>query len=98
MKQFSEISREESRLEGDKIKLDDILNRDIVIYGFTLAKSSFSKNKTGQYVTVQFAYPEGVKQVFFSGSDVLIDQLQRYKTDIPFVAQIKKINKYYTLS
>ena len=98
MKQFSEISKEEARLEGDKVKLDDILNEEIIIHGFTLALSSFSKNKSGQYITVQFSKPEGEKQVFFSGSDVLIDQMQRYKDEMPFTAIIKKINKYYTLT
>jgi len=98
MKQFSEISKEEPRLEGDKVKLDDILNQEIIIHGFTLAHSSFSKNKSGQYITVQFSKPESQKQIFFSGSDVLIDQLQRYKADIPFSVVIKKVNKYYTLS
>ena len=98
MKQFSEFSQEESRLEGDKVKLDDILDTEIIIQGFTLAKSNFSKNKSGQYITVQFSKSEGEENVFFSGSDVLIDQLQRYKEEIPFLTKIIKINKYYTLS
>lgn len=98
MKKFSEISNEEERLEGEKVKIDDILNQDIVINGFTLAQSKFSKNKSGMYATVQFSNNTGEKRVFFTGSDVIIDQLQKYKSDMPFMAQIKKINKYYTFS
>lgn len=98
MKQFSDISHEESRLEGDKVKIDDVLNQTIVIHNFTLSQSKFSKNKSGQYATVQFSFPDQEKKVFFSGSDVIIEQLQRYKTDMPFLVQIKKINKYYTFS
>ena len=97
MKQFSDFSKEENRLDGDKVKLDSILDEEITIFGFTLAKSNFSKNKSGQYITVQFSRDKD-KQVFFSGSDVIIDQLQRYKDEIPFKTTIKKINKYYTLS
>lgn len=98
MKQFSDFAKEEERLEGDKVKLDSILDQEITIHGFTLAKSNFSKNKSGQYITVQFSKQDAEKQVFFSGSDVLIDQLQKYKDEMPFIARIKKVNKYYTLS
>lgn len=98
MKQFSDFAKEEERLEGDKVKLDSILDQEITIHGFTLAKSNFSKNKSGQYITVQFSKQAAEKQVFFSGSDVLIDQLQKYKDEMPFIARIKKVNKYYTLS
>lgn len=98
MKQFSDFAKEEERLEGDKVKLDSILDQEITIHGFTLAKSNFSKNKSGQYITVQFSKQDTEKQVFFSGSDVLIDQLQKYKDEMPFIARIKKVNKYYTLS
>lgn len=98
MKQFSDFAKEEERLEGDKVKLDSILDQEITIHGFTLAKSNFSKNKSGQYITVQFSKQDNEKQVFFSGSDVLIDQLQKYKDEMPFIARIKKVNKYYTLS
>ena len=98
MKQFSDFAKEEERLEGDKVKLDSILDQEITIHGFTLAKSNFSKNKSGQYITVQFSKQDAEKQVFFSGSDVLIAQLQKYKDEMPFIARIKKVNKYYTLS
>jgi hypothetical protein len=99
MKQFSEILKEAERLEGEKVKLDSILNQDIIIHKFSLANSNFSKNKSGKYVTVQFSKEEnGERNVFFSGSDVLIDQLQRYKNEMPYQVQIKKVNKYYTLS
>lgn len=98
MKQFSDFAKEEERLDGDKVKLDSIIDEEITIHGFTLAKSNFSKNKSGQYITVQFSKQNGEKQVFFSGSDVLIDQLQKYKAEMPFTTKIKKVNKYYTLS
>jgi hypothetical protein len=99
VKQFSDISKETERLEGEKVKLDSILNENIVIHNFSLSQSSFSKNKSGMYVMVQFSKGEsGERKVFFSGSDVLIDQFQRYKEDMPYQVQIKRVNKYYTLS
>lgn len=98
MRRFSDFAVDETRLDGDKVKIDDILDQDITIKAFTLSDSRFSKNKSGKYITVQFQSSDGMDKVFFSGSDVLIDQLQRYKCEMPFIAKIKKINKYYTLN
>jgi len=38
------------------------------------------------------------RKVVFTGSDVLIEQMERYGEEIPFVATIKKVDRYYTLS
>jgi len=97
MKRFSDFSKEQEVLDGDKVKLDSILNQEITIIGYSVKKSQYEKNKSGDYLTVQFEM-NGEKQIFFTGSDVLIDQLNRYMEEIPFVTTIKKINRYYTLS
>lgn len=98
-KKFSDFSSEELKLEGAKEKLDDILNQEIEIIAFRLSQSKFSKNVSGKYATVQFKTVECVlPRVFFTGSDVLISQLEKYKEHLPFSTVIKKINKYYTLS
>jgi len=97
MKRFSDFSKEQEVLDGDKVKLDSILNQEIKIIGYSVKKSQYEKNKSGDYLTVQFEM-NGEKQIFFTGSDVLIDQLNRYREEIPFITTIKKINRYYTLS
>jgi hypothetical protein len=40
----------------------------------------------------------GDRRVVFTGSDVLIGQLERYGEQIPFLAVVRKIDRYYTLS
>jgi hypothetical protein len=97
MKRFSDFATEEKPLDGVKVKLDDILNKEIEIKNFKLANSHFSKNQTGKYATIQFVC-DGELKVLFTGSDVLIDQLGKYKDELPFLATIIKINRYYTLS
>jgi len=99
MKRFSDFSSEETPLDGAKVKLDEILNQEVEIIAFRLSESKFSKNVSGKYATVQFNTPEcTLPRVFFTGSDVLITQLEKYKEELPFMTVIKKINKYYTLS
>lgn len=96
MKKFSDISKE-NILDGDKIRLDDILNEEILIIGYRVKNSRYSKNSSGKYLTLQIEYKDK-KYVVFTGSDVLIDQLEKYGNEIPFLATIRKINRYYSLT
>lgn len=97
MKRFSDFAKEPVALEGDKIKLDDLVNREVVITGFNVKKSQYGKNISGKYLTLQVRVDDATK-ICFTGSDVLIGQIEKYQDEIPFVATIRKINRYYTLS
>lgn len=94
---FSEFAEESTPLDGKKIAIDDILNKDIVVKGATVKASKFERPNTSNCATVQIEL-DGEIRVFFTGSSVLISQCERYKDKMPFVAQIKKVNKYYTFS
>ena len=96
MKKFSDFAKE-NILDGDKTKIDDILNKEIEIIGYSIKNSRFSKNKNGEYLTLQINL-NGEKYIIFTGSDVLIEQIKKYQNEIPFLATIRKINKYYSLS
>ena len=96
MKHFSDFSKEAVALDGDKVKLDSILNQEITITGHAIKRSKFDDN-SGKCLTVQFEM-DGLVQIFFTGSEVLKDQLEKYEAEIPFMTTIKKINRYYTLT
>jgi len=87
-------------LDGKKQSLDDVLEKEILVLRYRIKKSKFSEAKNPDCLTVQFAYPdnEAVHFVFFSGSSVLMQQLEKYKDKLPFAATIKKVGKYYTFS
>ena len=92
---FSDFAEESKSFEGDKKKLDDILNQEILILDF---KVKDSKQRIGsKYITIQFR--EGDKTfIVFTGSMVLTNQLEKYEDSLPFYTTIKKIDKYYTLA
>jgi len=96
MKKFSDFSKE-NVLDGDKIRIDDILNEEVLITGYAIKNSRYSKNESGKYLTLQII-KDDKKYVVFTGSDVLIDQLEKYSDEIPFTATIRKINRYYSLT
>jgi hypothetical protein len=91
---FSEFAQEAKPLDGEKMSIDAVLNKEILILGFKTGQSKF---KEGGYTTVQFEL-DGVRHVFFTGSQVIADQLQKYAANIPFLATVQKINRYYTLT
>ena len=96
MKRFSDFVQEKI-LDGEKLKIDDILNIEIIILSFVIKNSKYSKNKNGKYLTLQIE-KDNKKFIIFTGSDVLIDQMEKYQDHMPFIAAIRKINKYYSLT
>jgi hypothetical protein len=94
-KRFSDFSQESQRFDGDKVKIEAILNKEIKIIGARIAPSK--RNEGNKYLTVQFEM-EDSKYIIFTGSSVLIDQLTKYNDEIPFMTTVRKIGNYYTLS
>lgn len=99
MKRFSDFADEPEPLEGDKLRVQDIINEEIKITGYDIKNSRYDKNRSGKYLTIQFVRQKGDDpNVLFTGSDVLIEQLEKYGDEIPFLTTIRQINRYYTLS
>lgn len=96
MKRFSEFATEEASLEGDKVKLDDILNQEIIVTGYNITQSKYKSNSQN-CLKLQFER-DGVRYILFTGSNVLINQIERYQKEIPFISTIKKVDKFYTFS
>ena len=98
-KRFADFAKEESPLAGPKEKIDAILNQEICITGFVVRQSKYKDKGNGKCMTIQFErVGEKEKKIFFTGSIVLIDQLEKYGDEVPFITTIKKIDKYYTMT
>lgn len=95
MKRFTDFATEERQLEGEKIKLDNILGKELVVKDYRIAKSKYEGK--GNYTTIQIEL-DGKTNVVFTGSEVLASQCEKYKEEMPFVTIIKKIDRYYTFS
>jgi len=92
---FSDFAEESKVFDGDKIRIDDILNQEILIIDFKIKDSK--KRQDTLYATIQFKIDD-VNHIVFTGSGVLIDQLEKYKDSLPFYTTIKKIDRYYTFT
>ena len=91
---FGDFAEEES-FEGEKLRLDEVLNKEILVTGYKIKDSHQKKGK--QYLTIHFEL-DGKQHITFTGSIVLMNQLKKYESHLPFLATIKKISQYYTLS
>jgi hypothetical protein len=47
-KRFSDFAEEPAPLDGDKMKIDQILNQEVEIIGARIGSTRYSKNKTGK--------------------------------------------------
>lgn len=96
MRKFSDFAAE-GNLDGDKIKITDVVNREIVVIGYKITTSKFRKSNSDKCLTIQFMLDDR-KYILFTGSTILADQLEKYKEEIPFIATIVKIDKFYSFS
>ena len=92
---FCDFAEDEcAPLDGEKKKILDILNKEILITNFQIKKS---KIKEGNYATIQFKNSSD-ECVVFTGSGPLMEQLEQYKDKMPFFTTIIQKYKYYTMS
>ncbi|MEN6630529.1 MAG: hypothetical protein ABFC42_12885 [Sulfuricella sp.] len=96
-KRFADFAEESSPLDGDKIKLEEVINIELRIIGYNIRRSKYEKNRSGKCLLLQIEH-DGKHRVIFTGSDVLIEQMEKYGAEVPFATTIKKIDRYYTLS
>jgi hypothetical protein len=96
-KKFNEFAKETLPLDGAKLRLDAVLNKEILVIGFKVRTSKYKRDESSECLTLQFML-ENNRYVLFTGSRILIDQITKYQTEIPFLTTIKKIDKYYTFS
>lgn len=85
-KRFGDFAKDHVPLDGAKLKLADILNKEILVTGFRVKNSKYNATSC---LTIQFLMGEE-RHVAFTGSQVLLDQCKSYETEIPFLATVKR--------
>jgi len=91
---FSDFATESVKLDGEKMKIKDILNQEILVTGHSIHRSKF---KDENYLTLQFEI-DNFRKVIFTGSCVLMDQIEKYADKIPFLTIIRDFGKYYAFT
>lgn len=93
------ISPQRKAFQGDKIKMDRILNKQIVIEAFKVEPSkAFPEKGSGKCLTLQIIV-DNAKRIVFTGSGSLIEMIEQVPIgSFPFSATIIKENEQLEFS
>lgn len=98
MKSFKDfgINQAERGLKGDKLKIERILNREIIVEKYIIQDSNLKPGT--KCLHMQFSV-SGNQHVLFSGSQNLMETIERIpKTEFPFKTTIIKANQRFEFS
>ena len=88
------IKPENKSFEGEKIKVERILNKKVIVLDFKIEESKFKEKGSGKCLYIQIEV-DGSKRVLFSGSSYLLDMIQKVpKESFPFTSIIVKENEH----
>jgi hypothetical protein len=93
MKNFKELGVQAitKSFKGDKIKIERILNREIIVHDFRVAPSKYEGSRLDLQIEINGNY-----HVVFTGSQVLKDTIEKVsKEDFPFRTTITKHNEHF---
>lgn len=91
---FCDFAEEQPQLEGEKKKITDILNTEILITDYRIGNSKYKEKK---YLTLQYKTASGFN-IVFNGSEVLMAQAKKYEDRMPYYVTIVQRGKYYTMT
>ena len=87
------IKPTDNGFEGEKIKIDRVLNKSITVYAYTIEKSKFDKGN-GKCLYMQIEV-DGAKRVLFTGSGRLMEMIKNDNVKLPFETTIIKQNERF---
>ncbi len=97
MKQFKdfEIKKADQGFTGDKIKMNKILNKQIIVLGYKIDASKFTEKGSGHCLTLHIKLGENM-HVIFTGSKSLMQNIRQVPPeDMPFTTTIVEENERY---
>lgn len=89
------IKPEAKSFEGDKIKIDRIMNKQIIVEYFIIEASKYPEKGNGKRLKMQIIV-DNAKRIVFTGSVTLQDMIQKVPEDaFPFTTTLIKENDRY---
>ncbi len=96
-KRFSDFADEDLCMDGEKVKIKDIVDVEVLVTAYRITTSKYKKSNAEQCLMIQFLHNEK-RRVCFTGSTILMEQIKKYQDEIPFLTKIRAVDKYYTFS
>lgn len=81
--------------EGDKIRMEKILNKQIIVVDYKCEDSKFKEKGTGKLLTLQIIVDNN-KRIVFTGSATLMEMINKVpKEKLPFITTIVRENERF---
>ena len=92
---FSDFAQSRMPMPGTKKRIGQIIDKEIMIVDFRVTDSKHRQNS--KCLQIQFVLDDEIC-VAFTGSVVLLDQIQFSKDKSPFKTKINRNDNYFTLA
>lgn len=87
---------DEKPLSGDKMRIKDILGKEIILKAYRITASKYPDDNT-DCLMLQYDL-DGEEHITFTSSKVLANQIQKYQEHLPFKTTLVKVDRYITMS
>jgi len=88
-----QITSSQKAFTGDKIKIDRLLNREIIVSDYKIEPSRYTDKGNGKCLHLQIVL-NNTNHVLFTGSTGLMDQIEKVPRDkLPFKTTIVRENE-----
>lgn len=92
MKRYSEFATKRQHMIGDKIKIEKILGKEIAILSYRISPSIVKEDTNCLAMQIEVA---NEKRIIFTSSTILMEEIEKYKDNLPFLTTIEKIDRFY---
>lgn len=95
MKRFSDLPAEKREVWAEKLKISEIVGKEIIITGFTILPSKYGNHEEAMRIDFEL---DGSKHICYTSSSLLRRQLEATEDELPFLATIAEKNHWLTLT
>ena len=96
MKKFSDFARAEP-LDGDKIKIQEVLGKEIKVLDYKIAASKFPSDGNGKRLTLQIEIDD-IHRIIFTGSMTLMGAGRALQRAAAVLATIRLAGRQFIFS
>ncbi len=95
MKRFADLPLEKRDVWAEKVKISEVIGKEIIITGFTIVPSKYGENE--QATRIDFEV-DGEKHICFTSSALIRRQLENTRDEFPYMTVITKKEHWLKLT
>lgn len=94
MKRFADLPQEKRDVWVEKVKISEVIGKEIIITGFTILPSKYGENEEATRIDFEL---NGERHICYTSSALLRRQLERTRDELPYLAVITQKDHWLKL-